>query len=84
MVDQMQLRKGKTLPERQPPVAKDKGKEKRIEIEEDAISRLFGMAPLEGRICLKDRTTYITHSMFVHPPISSCWNDVTYGRPVTG
>ena len=26
----MQLRKGKTLPERQPPVAKDKGKEKRI------------------------------------------------------
>lgn len=37
MVDQMQLRKGKTLPERQPPVAKDKGKEKQIEIEEDAI-----------------------------------------------
>jgi len=33
----MQLRKGKTLPERQPPVAKDKGKEKQIEIEEDAI-----------------------------------------------
>lgn len=29
MVDQMQLRKGKTLPERQPPVAKDKGKDKR-------------------------------------------------------
>lgn len=29
MVDQMQLRKGKTLPERQPLVAKDKEKEKR-------------------------------------------------------
>lgn len=37
MIDQMQLRKGKTLPERQPPVAKDKGKEKQIEIEEHAI-----------------------------------------------
>ena len=37
MVDQMQLIKRKTLPERQPPVAKDKGKEKQIEIEEDAI-----------------------------------------------
>lgn len=37
MVDQMLLRKGKTPPERQPPVAKDKGKEKQIEIEEDAI-----------------------------------------------
>lgn len=37
MVDQMQLIKRKTLPERQPPVVKDKGKEKQIEIEEDAI-----------------------------------------------
>ena len=37
MVDQMQLIKRKTLPERQPPVAKDKRKEKQIEIEEDAI-----------------------------------------------
>lgn len=37
MVDQMQLIKRKTLPERQPPIAKDKEKEKQIEIEEDAI-----------------------------------------------
>lgn len=38
MVDQMmQLRKGKTLPARQPQVAKDKETENQIEIEEDAI-----------------------------------------------
>lgn len=39
MVDQMQLIKSKTLPKRKPPVVKDKGKEKRIEIEEDAIPK---------------------------------------------
>lgn len=37
MVDQMQLIKRNKLPQRQPPVAKDKGKEKQIEIEDDAI-----------------------------------------------
>jgi len=37
MVDQMQLIKRNKLPQRQPPVAKDKGKEKQIEIADDAI-----------------------------------------------
>lgn len=51
MVDQMQLRKGKTLPERQPPVAKDKGKEKQIEIEEDAIPFFCRRNPGRDETC---------------------------------
>lgn len=50
MVDQMQLIKSKTLPKRKPPVVKDKGKEKRIEIEEDAIPQKKKNPPMPDYI----------------------------------